>query len=128
MENDPLKSPKKPRKTENRTVLLLRHNGTYAIRRRTEGLLIGMWEFPSVSGHLTEEECAAVIRAMGMEPLSITPSVPAKHVFTHIEWHMIGYTADVAEKSPELLWKSAEEIRREYAIPTALKKYAQQME
>jgi A/G-specific adenine glycosylase len=64
---------------------------------------------------------------MGMEPLSITGSVTAKHIFTHAEWHMIGYAADVTDESSDFVWASADEIRTAYAIPTALKKYAEQM-
>lgn len=127
-ENYPVKSPKKPRKIEERTVFLLKCGNRYAIRRREEGLLIGMWEFPSVTGHLTPDECADAIREMGMEPLAVEKSVTAKHIFTHVEWHMIGYTADISDESPDFVWKTADEIRGSYALPTALKKYAALME
>ncbi len=127
-ENYPVKSPKKPRKIEERTVFLLRCGTKYALRKRTEGLLIGMWEFPSAEGHLSHDECAAAIREMGMEPLAVENSVTAKHIFTHVEWHMIGYTIDIAAQSPDFVWKTADEIRETCAIPTALKKYAALME
>ena len=123
-ENYPVKSPKKPRKIEKRTVFLIRCGTKYAIRRRTEGLLIGMWEFPSAEGHLSAAECADAVREMGMEPLNVEKSVTAKHIFTHVEWHMIGYAVDVTAQSRDFVWADAGEIRENYAIPTALKKYA----
>ncbi len=36
------------------------------------------------------------MRDMGFEPLEIVPAGDAKHVFTHIEWHMTGYLVDIA--------------------------------
>jgi len=126
-ENYPVKSPKKPRRIEERTVILLRCGDKYAIRRREEGLLIGMWEFPSVPGQLTPDECADELRRMGGEVLAVENSVPAKHIFTHVEWHMTGYTAETASEIPGFLWESAREIRENYAIPTALRKYADLM-
>ena len=126
-EQYPVKSPKKPRRIENRTVLLLRCGEKYAIRKRTAGLLIGMWEFPSVENHLSPDECADAVREMGLEPVHVTESVPAKHIFTHVEWHMIGYDVHVDAESADFVWRTAEEIRDGYAIPTALKKYAARM-
>jgi len=126
-EKYPVKSPKKPRRIENRTVLLIRCGEKYAIRKRAAGLLHGMWEFVSVEGHLTPDECADLVRGMGLELVEITPGIAAKHIFTHIEWHMIGYDVTVDEESDVLTWCSAEEIRGGYAIPTALKKYAGRM-
>lgn len=120
----PVKSPKKPRKIEERTVILLRCGNRYAVCRRKEGLLIGMWEFPSFPGHLTPEECIGKIRRAGGEVISAEKTVSAKHIFTHVEWHMIGYAAEVSAEIPGFVWAAAGEIRGNYAIPTALKKYA----
>ena len=62
-----------------------------------------------------------------MEPLTVEKSVTAKHIFTHAEWHMIGYAVDTAAQSRDFVWADAGEIRENYAIPTALKKYAAEM-
>ena len=52
----PVKAPKKARKLENRTVLLLFCGNRIAIRRREEkGLLAGLYEFPNREGSLTGE-------------------------------------------------------------------------
>ena len=131
-EKYPVQSPKKSRRIEERTVLLLRCGSSdgwkYALRKRGDGLLAGMWEFVSEEGHLTDEECADAVLAMGLEPREIAPVPAAKHIFTHVEWHMIGYEVTVRETNDTLTWLRPEEIRESYAIPTALKKYAARME
>ena len=63
----PVKSPPRERRLEQRTVLLLRHAGRYAIRKREgKGLLAGLWEFPNVLGRLSPAEAAAWAEAQGL--------------------------------------------------------------
>jgi A/G-specific adenine glycosylase len=91
----PVRGPKAKRRIEPRTVLLLREDGTpprYALRKRPPtGLLAGLWEFPHLEGHRTADEVLGAVRAMGLEPLRIRPLSPAKHIFSHVEWHMNAY-------------------------------------
>ena len=56
--NYPVRSPRKERRIEERTVFLIRApGGRFLLRRRpAEGLLGGMWEFPSVPGSCAEVE------------------------------------------------------------------------
>ncbi len=125
----PVKTPKKARRIENRTVLLLSHRGSYAIRKRPEaGLLARLWEFPSLEGHLTENDLIAHLASQGITPVSVRPLEKATHIFTHVEWHMIGYAVECTAPAPAFLWKSAEEIRTDHAIPTALRAYSEKME
>ncbi|MBQ1575907.1 MAG: A/G-specific adenine glycosylase [Oscillospiraceae bacterium] len=116
----PVRSAPKARRIEERTVLLLRCGGKYAIRRREEkGLLAGLWEFPSLSGALDERQIAALFPAA----LSIASCGSAKHIFTHVEWHMTGWRVELPEEASGYVWETAEMIRREYSLPTALKAY-----
>ncbi len=120
----PVKSPLKERRVEDWTVLLLRHQGKYAIRRRPgSGLLAGLWEFPGVEGRLSGAQAEDYVRALGLCPLSCTPCGESKHVFTHVEWHMSGFFVDCAGEGGDFLWKSPGEIQREHAIPTAFRYY-----
>ena len=120
----PGKPPPRERRMEERTVLLRRCGERWAVRRREEsGLLAGLWEFPNVLGRLTAAGAAEEIRRLGGAPLSCVPCGEARHVFTHIEWHMTGFLAEVEKEIPSLTWKTAREIREEYSIPTALKAY-----
>lgn len=116
----PVRSAPKARRIEERTVLLLRCGGKYAIRRREEkGLLAGLWEFPSLDGTLEEPQIAALFPAA----LSIGTCGKAKHIFTHVEWHMTGWRVELPEELSGYVWETAETIRREYSLPTALKAY-----
>ena len=120
----PRRSPKKERRVEEKTVLLLRCGGRYALRRREEqGLLAGMWEFPSLPGKLSAEEVRAVLEKAGLSPEEIRPCGEAKHVFTHVEWHMTGCFVDLFGQSGEYLWKRPDEILVGFAVPTAFKAY-----
>ena len=128
-EDFPVKSPKKARKQEERTVFLLACRGYYAIQKRPDkGLLAGLWEFPNVPGALTPEEAADYIRTLGMEILSCEACGRAVHAFTHIEWHMTGYLAECITPSESFVWETAQTIRTQYAIPTALRAYLKKME
>ncbi len=116
----PFRSPPKERRQETRTVLLLRCGGRYALHRRPEsGLLAGLWEFPNWEGEL---EPAALSERLGV-PLRCTPCGRAKHVFSHVEWHMIGYLADCETEPEGFLWRTAQEIGEDCPIPTAFRYY-----
>ena len=119
-EKFPVKAPPRPRRIEERTVLLLRWGNRWAIRQREKkGLLAGLWELPNELGAVTEEE----LRARFPQAERIAPCGSAKHVFTHVEWHMEGWLLDLRKPLPGLTWETAEEIRARYSIPTALKAY-----
>ena len=119
-EKFPVKAPPRPRRIEERTVLLLRWGNRWAIRQREKkGLLAGLWELPNELGAVTEEE----LRARFPQAERIAPCGSAKHVFTHVEWRMEGWLLDLRKPLPGLTWETAEEIRARYSIPTALKAY-----
>ncbi len=94
----PARAKKKPRRREEKTVLVIR-DGSHALlhRRPQGGLLAGLYEFPSIEGHAEEREVLAYVRALGLEPVKLASLASAKHVFTHVEWHMIGYLVTVAD-------------------------------
>lgn len=53
----PKKSPKKPRRIEEKTVLVIQDGAHIALKKRTDkGLLAGLYEFPNVSGELDENQ------------------------------------------------------------------------
>ena len=124
----PVKSPPRERRIEQRTVLLLCCGEKYAVRKREgKGLLAGLWEFPNLDGALDEAEALDAVRALGGEAVGIEPCGEAKHVFTHVEWHMRGYRIALAEELPGFLWKTPEEIKMNCPIPTALRYYQKKL-
>lgn len=93
----PVMLEKKARRVENRTVLLIHDKVHILIDQRPEkGLLAGLYEFPNVEGHLSEEALPEALSALKLPIVSIRKAPDAKHIFTHLEWHMIGYDITVA--------------------------------
>ena len=125
----PVKAPKKARKDLAYTVLLLECNGCIALQKRPkEGLLAGLWEFPNTEGHLTESEIISLVHSYQTEPLSCTSCGSATHVFTHLNWNMIGYHVRCSYESEAFTWVSLAELRQSYALPTAFRFYQKQGE
>ncbi len=125
----PVKSRAKARRVEERTVLLIMDGDRVILHRRpSRGLLAGLYEFPNRSGWLSEDEALAEVKQMRLEPLYIRPLTAAKHIFSHVEWHMQGYLIRVdslaTERSGEL-FAEIEEARERYAIPSAFAAYCE---
>ena len=124
----PVRVVKTGRRQEQRTVLLLRCRGRYALHRREDkGLLAGLWELPNREGSLEREDVARCLEQEGLKPLAMADAGRAKHIFSHVEWHMRAYFADCAEEHPDYVWVSPEDIRAHYALPTAFRHYAKQI-
>ena len=120
----PVKAAKKARRVEERTVFLLLRQGRIALRKRPgTGLLAGLWEFPNVEGDLDEAAASAAVESWGLVPRQWESRLTAKHIFTHVEWHMTGYTLEVAGDGPaDFVWASAGELG-ERAVPSAFARY-----
>ncbi|MBP3666687.1 MAG: A/G-specific adenine glycosylase [Clostridia bacterium] len=127
----PVRLAKTKRRIEERTVLVIRlwdeaspaESPRIALRKRPpEGLLGGLYEFPCLEGHATSDEVSSHLTALGLIVTSVTPLPPAKHLFSHIEWRMIGYAVE-AEAAPDKVedWFFAgiTEPDERYAIPSA---------
>lgn len=140
IEQIPVKSKAKPRKIEKKTVLILRDDQKVAIRKRPgKGLLAGLYELPNVDGNLGQEEVLSLVKELGYAPIRIQPLGDAKHIFSHIEWHMTGYAVRVEEPEMQpqvqsekigtdgLLFVDAEDAKEKYAIPSAFAAYAKYM-
>ncbi len=125
----PVKSKAKARKIEKKTVFIFKDGENVAIRKRpAKGLLASLYELPNVEGHLSQEEAVAYSQKIGLAPLHVKALDEAKHIFSHVEWHMIGYVVrvDELEKSctEKMLFVHPEEVEAEYPIPAAFEKYA----
>lgn len=132
----PVTPEKKPRRIEELTVFVILAGSSTILHKRPErGLLAGLYEFPNAVGHLDRNEAEAFVRALGLRPLKLRPLPPAKHIFTHIEWHMTGYEvradelelSDGAEKWHEehkgYSITGLREAQEKYSIPSAFRAY-----
>ena len=80
----PVKAKKKPRREEERTVLLLFCEGKAAVRQREKkGLLAGLWELPNVEGRLAPVEVEERLEEWGFSGARAEPLCDAKHIFSH---------------------------------------------
>ena len=126
----PVKKKAKARKIEERTVLIFKDGKQIAIRKRpAKGLLAGLYEFPNLEGKLSMDEVTEYSKKIGLMPVRVQKLPEAKHIFSHIEWHMIGYEVivDELEKTNEkgFLFIHPEQIKKEYSIPSAFEKYTE---
>ncbi len=123
-ESLPVKAAKKPRRREEMTVLVLERQGRVALRRRGDGgLLAGLWEFPNLPGALDEAGAAEALSAWGLQPREWKNQLTARHIFTHVEWHMTGYTLEVTGPGPsEFFWADGVALA-ERAVPSAFARY-----
>lgn len=132
----PVKSSKKPRKIEERTILLISNNKKIAIHKRADkGLLAGLYEFPNIMGRLSLEEVKLLLEKQNLQVNKIQQIMRAKHIFSHIEWHMIGYEIELKEPSYSLKnygmeleeerfsFKDIKELEENYSIPNAFAVY-----
>lgn len=116
----PVKAPKKPRRVEKRTVFWLTHEGKVALRQRPgKGLLAGLWEPPSCEGWLEGPEALAFLEGWGMRAGPLRALPPTKHVFSHLEWHMQNWAAQVQAPGGGFTWASPGQLERDMALPSA---------
>jgi len=91
-------------------------------------LLSGLFEPYCLAGELTELEVRSALAERGISPLTVTPLGKARHVFSHLEWHMTGFEITLddqdAEKLPHgLFLASHDDIDTTYALPSAYRAY-----
>lgn len=123
-ENIPYKAPKKPRRIEEKTIFLVHANEKTLLHKRSEkGLLAGMYELPNTEGTLKIEEVKEYWNLMGKcEMEKIQERGNGKHIFTHVQWNMIGYEvwlSKTIELGDDWIWATQEQIEKQYSIPSA---------
>jgi len=119
-EEIPVIQKKKQRIIEQITVLIFKYNNLFAIRKRPDkGLLANLYEYPNMSGLLTKKE----VGHLYPQAISIKQLPEATHIFTHKEWHMVGFLIEMNSKTDGYNFVSREMIQTEYSIPKAFQTY-----
>ena len=109
-------------------------------------MLAGLYELPNTEGYLSEQEALEYIKRQGYTPIRIQPACEAKHIFSHVEWHMKGYVVyiqaqefatgvnqgcdktkinNASEAMQDWLFMDVEETKQNFAIPSAFVKYTE---
>ncbi len=118
----PVKAPKKEKRTEEKTVFILRCGTRIAVRRRPEqGLLAGLWELPNVDGKCSAQQALAQAERWGVHPRELCRSSEKTHIFTHIRWELRGFYIECAEAAPLFTWIDPARFRQDIALPTAFR-------
>lgn len=133
IEELPVRTKLKSRKIEQRTVLIYKDGEKIAIKKRkSKGLLAGLYELPNVEGHLSVEEVVAYSKDIGLMPIKVDVRASAKHIFSHIEWQMIGYEVRVDELEKtcqkDMIFIEPEEVEEQYPIPAAFSAYTEYLD
>lgn len=137
----PVKTKPKKRKIEKRTVLIIKDGDLLALKKRpNKGLLAGLYELPNVEGYFTKKQVQEYVENHGYLPVRIQSLDSAKHIFSHVEWHMKGYVVflqaneyDEAEhvqiqtkvNQEDWIFVEVEQTKEQYAIPSAFAKYTE---
>ena len=129
----PVKTKAKARRVEKKTVFIIKDGEKLVLRKRVnKGLLAGLYELPNTEGYLTEKEALQYIEEKGYTPIRIQPVCDAKHIFSHVEWHMKGYVVflqaqeyNMSEKKQDWIFVDVEETKENFAIPSAFVKYTE---
>ena len=80
----PVKAAKPDRRIEERTVFILISQGKTLLRKRkSQGLLAGLWEFPSVEGKLKVSEAKEFLQQEGISFTKVQTFKSAKHFFPY---------------------------------------------
>ena len=133
----PVKDAKAARRIEERTVFLLTSTkGTGIRKRENKGLLAGMYEFPSVQGHLSQNGALSYIKSLGYHPVKIDRLEESVHIFSHLEWHMTAYRITVdditdpvkEDEENRIFFVTGKERESGYALPEAFRAYKKYIE
>ena len=114
----PVLPQKKEKRREKVYVFLIKTPSGYCIRRREQGVLRGMNEFPSQI-YEEGESAADVLNGWGMYEFTELARKGFVHVFTHIRWEITCVWVE-AETAPFDAYSLAE-IEENVSLPTAFK-------
>lgn len=117
IEQYPVKAEKRPKRIEDVFVFIIQTPEGICIRRRDEGVLAGMNEFPSLVTH--GESAEEALYAWGITEYAEKARKGFTHIFTHIRWNIecVWIQTEVAPFDTYTL----EEIQERISLPTAFK-------
>lgn len=125
----PVRAKQKPRRIEEKTVLVLLTRETpprvLLHKRPSSGLLAGLWELPSLVGRVEP-----TLPLNGLKQVSEWLPLPdSRHIFSHIEWHMSAYVCAVEATTlpPSYEFVDAAALSHDHALPGAFRAYAQML-
>ena len=133
----PVKAPRKTRRVFPYTAALVLRAGPQPAllleQRPSSGLLAGLWQPLLFEGTLGQADMRRALAARGVQGLAkdALSLPPAKHVFTHLEWHMTGWCFFCTQDAPlpaGCAFAAPDQLAAQYAVPGAFRAYRQYAE
>lgn len=81
--------------------------------------MAGLYEFPNVDQELTAEQAVKQVEDWGCRPRDLQRKAEYKHIFTHVEWEMIGYYFSCDSENEDFQWANQKEMAEEIPLPSA---------
>ena len=110
----PVPKRKKTSREMHKTVFVIKNkNGEILMKKRTDSLLEGMWEYFVVDEKIRSvNEAKDYLDAVGIDAISIKELIKYKHVFSHQVWHMKGFEALLGRKRSfyDHVWVAKEDL------------------
>jgi len=123
----PIKKKSNPRKIIRKTVFVFIYDGKIGIRKITSELLSGLYELPNVDQFYQQDEAVSFLKEKNYAVRNIAFLGNFKHIFTHLEWHMVCYVVHLDAIVQNYSFVSFEEIHEKYSLPTAYRKIFQKI-
>lgn len=76
-----------------------------------------------MDGKLIKEEMETVLQNWKLKAENIEKVGTHRHIFSHVEWDMVGFKVMVEEINQEFIWVDRQELFEKYAIPGAFSKF-----
>lgn len=86
-----------------------------------------MYEFPNVHQKIRKDEIEKVLKNWNLEGNQEKKIGTHHHIFSHIEWDMMGYKIQVNSKNEEFIWVQKQKIIDQYPIPGAFEPFRKKM-
>lgn len=123
----PIKNKKKEKKQEKYTVLLFYYKNQFVLeKRKEEGLLQNLWQFPNLENHYSKEQLKNYLLEKKIKFSKIRKGVSYTHVFTHKKWNMISYMVELDKNDYNMNWNDLEDLK-EKAIPTVFMPFLKEL-
>ena len=126
----PVRAPKKARRVEHRTVLLIISDEkvprVLLHRRPSNGLLAGLWELPNFEEAFSLDAASSLAQSLGADIKSRRSVGKGIHLFSHVEWQMTGVEVRTAPFVPpeDYIWATLHEVYEDYALPSAFRPFS----
>jgi A/G-specific adenine glycosylase len=82
----------------------------------------------NIEGELSADEALEYSKKIGLQPLRIKELGVAKHIFSHVEWHMTAYYIRCRKTNKKWKWVTKESLDETYALPSAFRPFREQIE